>query len=721
MFAARFDPGRSSQSVKALNLGRTDESCSEKCNTKVVTSSSAGIGEKGKERIFPRNIQDGKRKRKDKGGKKIKHKKPKTTDLCLSQKNESVLLFDPEQDARSMGDVGNEHTQVPEVHQRQKRAEDIRDNANNQVDVKHSKVLHRFQQTMKLKEHQKLFLPNEGEEENVPDQMLLEKESERHDLISLPQPELPQDKILPSLASLNQKIDWLAKPIYYTTRDTLPFQKLNLPPFLLKNILQEFGYKEAFSVQISVIKALQGDFKQTRISNNIPGDLLANAPTGSGKTLGYCVPIVQAILGRRIPCIRCIILAPTKPLVSQVYSTLNQLCKGMDLNVMELRNDTVDNEAMRLTNYDLPNYPDVIVSTPGRLLEHLNANRLKLHLLRFLVIDEADRILHSTSFNWCAPLLRQINNDRFTSYGKSGNSLSALNLSVVPCQKLIFSATLTTDAEKLSHLQLYRPRLIVVNDNGIESGKYGSSELYQLPPLLDELSLTLSNTEGVEFFKPLILFRLLTEYVYRARMGDMNVSVPFNTNVLVFIRSNEASARMEKLLELLTAAFHKKLKVRAVNSLLDPETRERRFHDFTRNKIDVLVATDVMARGMDLPNINHVVNYDLPGSTREYVHRVGRTARANKFGVATSFVLGEGDRQWLRRLTQSGVINRNGKTLNDIPVTEEIETGIETSLDTKMEEYRIPKFMLALTESEKLIYTEVLAKLGYEVKQHKIK
>lgn len=198
------------------------------------------------------------------------------------------------------------------------------------------------------------------------------------------------------------------------------------------------------------------------------------------------------------------------------------------------------------------------------------------------------------------------------------------------------------------------------------------------------------------------------------------MSVPFKANVLVFIRSNEASARMEKLLDLLAEAFRKKLRVKSVNSLLDPETRERRFHDFTRNKIDVLVATDVMARGMDLPNINHVINYDLPGSTREYVHRVGRTARANKFGVATSFVLGDGDRQWLRRLTQSGVINRNGKTLNDIPVTEEIETRLETSYqDTNMEEDGIPKFLLALTEPEKLIYTEVLAELGYEIKQHK--
>ncbi|AOA63926.1 RNA helicase [Komagataella phaffii CBS 7435] len=720
MFAARFDPGTTSKPVKTLNSDRDDESYSVKCSTEVVTSSSAGIGGKRKYESFPKTIQDSTRKRKVKGGKTIKCKKPKTKDLRSSECNESVLPVDPDEDTRSMIEVENEHTQALETHQGQKKTEEIRDGAGDQVDIKHLKVFHRFQQTMKLKGRQKLYQPNEGQEEKVKDHMLQQKESERHDLISLPQPELPQDKVLSSLATLNQKIDWLAKPIYYTTRATLPFQKLNLPPSLLKNILQKFGYKEAFSVQISVIQALQHDIKQTRISNSIPGDLLANAPTGSGKTLGYCVPIVQAILGRRVSSIKCIILAPTKPLVSQVYSTLNQLCTGTDLNVMELRNDTVDNEKMRLTSYELPNYPDIIVSTPGRLLEHLNANRLKLHCLRFLVVDEADRILHSTSFDWCAPLLRKINNDRSTSYGKSGKSLSALNLSVVPCQKLVFSATLTTDAEKLSHLQLYRPRLLVVNDHGVESGKDGSSELYQLPPSLDELSLTLSNTDGVEFFKPLILFKLLTEYVYRARMGDMNVSVPFKANVLVFIRSNEASARMEKLLDLLAEAFRKKLRVKSVNSLLDPETRERRFHDFTRNKIDVLVATDVMARGMDLPNINHVINYDLPGSTREYVHRVGRTARANKFGVATSFVLGDGDRQWLRRLTQSGVINRNGKTLNDIPVTEEIETRLETSYqDTNMEEDGIPKFLLALTEPEKLIYTEVLAELGYEIKQHK--
>ncbi|KAI5957147.1 DBP6 [Candida jiufengensis] len=485
------------------------------------------------------------------------------------------------------------------------------------------------------KKHQSVFdkfKQASNQSKNLDDDDEVEEESiEKQDLAPLPQPQLPRDKKLSSTSHHLKNLDWLAKPEYILPTETRPFSEYKLEPFILDN-LKSLDITNAFAVQVSLLNKLLPEIVKNKIMPDAFGDILVNASTGSGKTLAYSIPIIQALHDRIVPRVRAIILVPTKPLINQVRATLLQLSQGSTLNIVSLKNDiSIKEESTKLLN----SIPDIIVSTPGRLVEHLNLNSIDLSSLSFLIIDEADRLLNQTFQNWSSILTAKLEQQQ---------PYNILDVWSIKAKKLIFSATLTTDAGKLANLDLYKPRLIIVNDS-----QNLVNELFSIPSTLSEFNLHFGVSKNS--IKPLILVKFL-------------ISQSKLSNVLIFTKSNESSIRLSKLLQLIFDQLNLPIIVAFINSTNNRTSiRSKILKDFTTQKINILIATDLIARGIDLTTITDVINYDLPNSSREYIHRVGRTARANQLGSAYNFIFGKGELKWFNTFSKD--VSRHDKEVEN--------------------------------------------------------
>lgn len=500
----------------------------------------------------------------------------------------------------------------------------------------HSAVLERFQKTMATQDG----IEPAKEVEHV----------DFKDVAPMPQPALPKDKNLSSLEAKNQNLDWLSKPEYHATDVIKSFKELE-PPLadqIVENLDKAFGIKDAFSVQVNVIESVLKDAKKNELNPKPFGDYLVNAATGSGKTLAYLIPVVQSLIGRTVPVLRCIILAPTKPLVTQVYNTLETLAKGTGLVSMMLKTDesldTVHEKYARVN-------PDIIVTAPGRLVDLVTSYKVDLSQLHYLIVDEADRLLNQSYQNWCDILVSAIEKDQQL------DPLDSYSRFKVRCIKMILSATLTTNSEKLSHLRLLKPKVLVVND-----ANRLVNELYQLPPRLDEYMMRVP--DSLNIYKPLILLHLL-------------MSKPdWQTHGLVFVRSNDAAIKLARLSQILIdQGLATGLDVFSVDSTMDNREKRKMLRKFDDDG-GILVATDLVSRGLNFDSIRLVVNYDAPLSTKEYIHRVGRTARAGKQGEAITMCFGGGEAAWFHKLA-SGTIDRNGKTVIPIDFVKESDPAAQ--------------------------------------------
>lgn len=263
--------------------------------------------------------------------------------------------------------------------------------------------------------------------------------------------------------------------------------------------------------------------------------------------------------------------------------------------------------------------PDILVITPGRLVDHLQMGTFNLKNLKFLILDEADRLLNQSFQNWCSEIMNRLKSDKAETHP----------VSVI---KMVFSATLTTNTEKLHSLQLNRPTLFMMD----------TVKLYHLPKRLQEYNINIPTAKS--FAKPFFLLQLIASLV-----GS-------ELRILVFVRSNEASIRLASLIELLltkhvlTTAIN--ADVASINSNNTKGVNNKFIKQFasqsTESKTKVLIATDVMSRGIDIDNVTHIINYDLPISSQQYVHRCGRTARASASGSAFNMLVGKGEQKFWR-------------------------------------------------------------------------
>lgn len=315
-------------------------------------------------------------------------------------------------------------------------------------------------------------------------------------------------------------------------------------------------------------------------------DLMASAETGSGKTAAYALPIIETIISTSMQQPRVLVLVPTRELAIQVETQFQRFSRGSGM-----RSVTVYGGAGfdRQTKF-LKRGVDVVVATPGCLKDHIDRGNVDLSKVIYLVLDEADRMLDMGFMPQVRQILKTVPRDR---------------------QTLLFSATFDRSVEQSAADFLKNPKRIQINSKRIE------------PISIDQ---KIFNVE--ESSKDELLVKLLSE-------------VPDNNAILVFARTRRKVTKIKKRLCAANVLADE------IHGDISQNKRERTLSRYRDGEFTVLVATDVAARGLDIPAISHVVNYDLPDCAEDYVHRIGRTGRAGRAGSAISFV-SAGQRSMMR-------------------------------------------------------------------------
>ncbi|MBD1556313.1 DEAD/DEAH box helicase [Vibrio sp. S9_S30] len=330
------------------------------------------------------------------------------------------------------------------------------------------------------------------------------------------------------------------------------------------------------------------DIQRQSIPVAIAGkDLLASSKTGSGKTLAFVLPLLHKALKTKAFSAkdpRGVILAPTRELAKQVYGELRAMLGGLSYDATLILGGENFNDQVKA----LRKYPKFIVATPGRLADHLEHRSLFLDGVDTLILDEADRML-DLGF---APELRRIHNA-----AKHRRR-----------QTLMFSATLDhAEVNDIASEMLNAPKRISVGSANEEH-----KDITQTFYLCDHLD-----------HKEAIMNRILEESEYR--------------QVIIFTATRSDTERLTNELN------EKQLKAVALSGNLNQTQRNTIMSQFERHVFKILVTTDVASRGLDIASVTHVINFDMPKHTEEYVHRVGRTGRAGNKGNAVSLV---GPKDW---------------------------------------------------------------------------
>jgi ATP-dependent RNA helicase RhlE len=344
----------------------------------------------------------------------------------------------------------------------------------------------------------------------------------------------------------------------------LPFTALKLHPALLQGV-KELGFVRPTPIQADAIPpALEGR------------DVLACAQTGSGKTAAFLLPILNKLMDKPRGTTRALVLAPTRELAAQILADLNDLAVHTPLTGASIFGGV----GMGPQEHAFRTGVDVLIATPGRLLDHLRAPYAKLTHLEFLVLDEADRMLDMGFL----PEIRKI-------------------LRFVPAkrQTLFFSATMPPPIAALTGEMLRHPVTI--------QRERQAAPASGITPAIYPVSQAL---------KPVLLVELLTR-------GDVK-------QALVFTRTKH---RANRLAEHLVRAG---VRAERIHGNRSQSQRTAALEGFKNGTFPVLVATDIAARGIDVDALGHVVNFDVPLVPEDYIHRVGRTGRAEATGDAFTFV-----------------------------------------------------------------------------------
>jgi ATP-dependent RNA helicase DDX51/DBP6 len=480
------------------------------------------------------------------------------------------------------------------------------------LDPKHAGLFERFKKVVGSAAGNLLKVPEDERHDK-------EKEAVNvNELGPLPQPEIERTKHKKS----NQPLPWMNEPVYIPPETSIGFRELGCLSDRLLVTLEGQGYKSAFAIQTEVIPQLVND--NNNIAPDPLPDILVNSYTGSGKTLAYGVPIVEALSTRVVPRVRALIILPTKPLIQQVRAVMEELSRGTGLSSMVLRTERPFKEEQKAV---MQNKPDIIITTPGRLVDHIrHTDSFTLKYLKYLVIDEADRLLNQSFQEWVNVVVSALEEAR------PEEPMSEKWYR--PPQKLVFSATLTRDPGKLASLNIRsNSKVFIVGDQSTESVMNFE---FSLPRTLKEYMVPAKSLAS----KPLRLMQLLTQH-------DML------SNTIIFTKSNESAARLARLATLLDELmFHRNLVIERCSGEMSLDMRKKTLRLFTQGDIGVLVCTDLIARGIDISTVQNVINYDLPNGEREYVHRVGRTARAGNEGSAWSLVCGQGDRNYFNTFSK---------------------------------------------------------------------
>jgi ATP-dependent RNA helicase RhlE len=342
---------------------------------------------------------------------------------------------------------------------------------------------------------------------------------------------------------------------------------LGLSSNILK-ALSEKGYESATPIQKALIPVM---FTRR--------DIMAGAQTGTGKTAGFSLPILQELTktfveGQHYP--KAVILVPTRELAKQVQASVESYGKYLPLKSIVLYGGAnLTSQANRLKMG-----VDIIVATSGRLLEHINQKNVNLESVDYLVLDEADTILDMGFVHEVSKILQHLPSRR---------------------QNILISATLSGSVKRLGEQILTKPKLIEVDSMGTSANT------------VEQIVYPVDKEKKSELLSYLI--------------GSRNYQ-----QVLVFVRKKEVADEVSKELNL------SGLKTAVIHGGRSSGERSRALEGFKEGKIRVLVATDIAARGLDIPTLGVVMNYDIPHVTGDYIHRIGRTGRAGLEGLAITLI-----------------------------------------------------------------------------------
>ena len=347
----------------------------------------------------------------------------------------------------------------------------------------------------------------------------------------------------------------------------MAFSALNLHPTLLRGV-EALGFARPTPIQSQAIPhALEGR------------DLLANAVTGSGKTAAFLLPILHQLMDRPRGRTRALVLAPTRELALQILDDLSGLARYTGLKAAAVYGGV----GMGPQEKAFRKGDDVIIATPGRLLDHFQYDYAALSGLEYLVLDEADRMLDMGFLPDIRRILRHVPEPR---------------------QTLCFSATMPAPIEALTREILRRPARIALQRRAAPARGIAQT-VYPVP----------SGLKGA----------LLVALLKRGHMDE----------ALVFTRTKHRADRLAKLLN------RNGVSAERIHGNRSQAQRTKALAGFKAREFRVLVATDVAARGIDVEALGHVVNFDIPAVPDDYIHRVGRTARAEATGKAFTLVAPE--------------------------------------------------------------------------------
>lgn len=343
----------------------------------------------------------------------------------------------------------------------------------------------------------------------------------------------------------------------------------------IQKAIDDCGYKEMTPIQeMAIIPARRGK------------DILANAQTGTGKTAAFALPILQRMLDQEKATLegktRALILTPTRELAEQIAETINRYAQFISISTIAIYGGVKISTQQKKLKKNI----HIIVSTPGRLLEHVTLNNVNLSNVEFLVLDEADRMLDMGFINDAQALIQKIPKKR---------------------QTLLFSATMSQAVKDLAKELLGKHEIISV----AKQNATADTVKHVVYPVAEQK-------------KSELFVELIEKYNW--------------FKVLVFTSTKRQADELKiKLKEI-------GIKAGLYHGDTSQGARRRTLADFKADKIQVLISTEVAARGLDIQGLEHVVNYNLPYLAEDYVHRIGRTGRAGNKGEAISFVSREEER-----------------------------------------------------------------------------
>ncbi len=327
-------------------------------------------------------------------------------------------------------------------------------------------------------------------------------------------------------------------------------------------------------------------------------DILGTAQTGTGKTLAFSIPLVNKLILDKNAV--ALVMCPTRELATQVMEAIKSLISDR-INIRTAL--LIGGESMQNQLRQLGKRSRIIVGTPGRINDHLKRKSLNLSATKYLVLDETDRMLDMGFTPQIEMVLKFVPKNH---------------------QTLLFSATLPQNIKRISEKYLDKPERITTGATSIPIAKI--------------------KQESIQVFRENKYDELINQFL--SRKGS----------ILVFVKTKRGADKMVKRLK------EEGHSADAIHGDLRQSKRDRVINSFRKGLKRILVATDVAARGLDIPLIQHVINYDLPQTPEDYVHRIGRTARAGSYGSALTFLTSDDRSMWnsINRL-----IDPNFKTLSN--------------------------------------------------------